>query len=189
MSKAKDEANLNQQIEELRDRMRMLQNDRKANVDVLESNKNSNKEDIKRLRDENKELRQKYAQLQRTTAQDSEIEEQKHVEREVDRLRKIYDELKVKALRQKKELDLMKDSIKDLELDSQRPHMEDNEYTRRIRSLENKLDKAMIKYNEAQSIRKTYEQIVRRLAEERVGFDNQLAAIERSLAAKQRDFE
>ena len=47
----------------------------------------------------------------------------------------------------------------------------------------------MIKYNEAQSIRKTYEQIVRRLAEERVGFDNQLAAIERSLAAKQRDFE
>ena len=34
-------------------------------MDVLESNKNSNKEDIKRLRDENKELRQKYAQLQR----------------------------------------------------------------------------------------------------------------------------
>lgn len=41
----------------------------------------------------------------------------------MDRLRKIYDELKVKALRQKKELDIMKDSIKDLELDSQRPHM------------------------------------------------------------------
>ena len=34
-------------------------------MDVLESNKNSNKDDIKRLRDENKELRQKYAQLQR----------------------------------------------------------------------------------------------------------------------------
>jgi hypothetical protein len=104
--------------------------------------------------------------------------------------------------------------------------MEDNEYTRNIRSLENKLDKAMIKYNEAQSIRKTYEQIVRRLKEERVGFDNQviniiiiiiiiiyyrqiyalafikslkyiyffhivskLAAIERTLAAKQRDYD
>jgi hypothetical protein len=93
--------------------------------------------------------------------------------------------------------------------------MEDNEFTRAIRSLENKLDKAMIKYNEAQSnvtsiispqssaslsipnhatthyspyslltvlgMRKTYEQIVRRLKEERVGFDNQLAAIERTL--------
>ena len=85
MSKTKDEANLNLQIEELRDRMRMLrefffsfcnpilvflytsflENDRKSNVDVLESNKNANKEDIKRLREENKELRQKYAQLQR----------------------------------------------------------------------------------------------------------------------------
>jgi hypothetical protein len=46
--------------------------------------------------------------------------------------------------------------------------MEDNEYTRNIRFLENKLDKAMIQYNEAQSIRKTYEQIVRRLKDERV---------------------
>lgn len=104
-------------------------------------------------------------------------------------MRRLYDETKVKSLRQRKELDQMKDSIRELELDSQRPHMEDNTYTRNIRALENKLDKAMIKYNEAQSIRKTYEQIVRRLNEERVGFDNQLAAIERTLAAKQRDYE
>jgi hypothetical protein len=55
--------------------------------------------------------------------------------------------------------------------------------------LENRLDKAMIKYNEAQSIKKTYEQIVKRLTEERVGFDNQLSAIERTLAAKQHDYE
>merc|ERR1711881_426296 len=50
-------------------------------------------------------------------------------------------------------------------------------------------DKSMIKYNEAQSIRKTYGQIVRRLKEERVGFDNQLAAIERTLKAKEHDYE
>ena len=48
--------------------------------------------------------------------------------------------------------------------------------------LENKLDKAMIKYNEAQSIRKTYEMIVKRLKDERVGYDNQLAAIEQLLS-------
>ena len=58
-----------------------------------------------------------------------------------------------------------------------------------IRIIENKLDKVMIKYNEAQSIRKTYEQIVKRLKEERVGYDNQLAAIERSLKGKEHDFE
>merc|ERR1712188_196293 len=58
-----------------------------------------------------------------------------------------------------------------------------------IRVLENRLDKAMIKYNEAMSIRKTYEQIVKRLKEERVGFDTQLAAIERTLKAKEHDYE
>eukprot|EP00828_Plagiopyla_frontata_P042076 TRINITY_DN6190_c0_g1_i4.p2 TRINITY_DN6190_c0_g1~~TRINITY_DN6190_c0_g1_i4.p2 ORF type:complete len:414 (-),score=117.33 TRINITY_DN6190_c0_g1_i4:60-1301(-) len=60
---------------------------------------------------------------------------------------------------------------------------------RNIRILENRLDKVMIKFNEAQSIKKTYEQIVKRLKEERVGYDNQLAAIERSLKGKEHDFE
>lgn len=42
-----------------------IENDRKSNIDVLEANKSSNKEEIKRLRDENKELRLKYSQLQK----------------------------------------------------------------------------------------------------------------------------
>ena len=188
-SLTKEELALNQHVEDLRERMRLLQGDRKANVDVLEANKSANKEEIKRLRDENKELRQKLALLQRTSAKDEENNEQKHVEREVGRMRKLHDECKMKSARSRKTLDELKDTVRELELDSRRPHMEDNEYTRTIRGLENKLDKAMIKYNEAQSIRKTYEQIVRRLKEERVGFDNQLAAIERTLAAKQRDYD
>lgn len=40
-----------------------------------------------------------------------------------------------------------------------------------------------------QSIRKTYEQIVKRLKEERIGFDHQLAAIDRTLKAKEKDLE
>jgi hypothetical protein len=112
-----------------------------------------------------------------------------HIEKRVDRLRREYDELRNTGTRSRKQLDGLKDEVKDLELDSQKPHMEDNEYTRRIRALENKLDKAMIQYNEAQSIRKSYEQILQRLSEERVGFDNQLTAIERALSSKQRDYE
>ena len=53
--------------------------------------------------------------------------------------------------------------------------------------MENRLDKAMIKYNEAQSIRKTYEQIIKLLQEERVRFDNQLQAFEKTLKAKKQD--
>lgn len=68
----------------------------------------------------------------------------------------------------------MQDKLKDLEKEMDKLKDDDTPLTRNIRTLENRLDKAMIKYNEAQSIRKTYEQIVRRLKEERVGFDNQL---------------
>ena len=39
--------------------------DRKVNIDILEANKGANREDIRRLRDDNKELRQKLAQMQR----------------------------------------------------------------------------------------------------------------------------
>ena len=42
---------------------------------------------------------------------------------------------------------------------------------RNIRILENRLDKAMLKYNEAQSIKKTYEVILKRLKEERLSYD------------------
>lgn len=185
----KEEISVNEHMEELRERMRVLQGDRKINIDILEANKSANREDIRRLRDENKELRQKLAQLQRTVDQEDSAQEQRHVEKELEKMRKVHDGLRVKSARCQKELDELIDKVKDLELDSRRPHMEDNQYTRRIRALENKLDKAMIKYNEAQSIRKTYEQIVKRLKEERIGFDNQLQAIERTLGTKHRDYE
>merc|ERR1719313_619739 len=74
-------------------------------------------------------------------------------------------------------------------MDSAVPSSEASPQMRQIRILENRLDKAMIKYNEAQSIRKTYELIVKRLKEERIGFDNQLEAIERTLKSKERDYE
>mmetsp|Transcript_12817 Transcript_12817/g.23729 ORF Transcript_12817/g.23729 Transcript_12817/m.23729 type:complete len:556 (+) Transcript_12817:215-1882(+) len=185
----KEEISVNEHMEDLRERMRVLQGDRKVNIDILEANKGANREDIRRLRDDNKELRQKLAQMQRTVDQEDSAQEQKHVERELERMRKHHDELRIKSARCQHELESLIDSVKDLELESRRPHMEDNQYTRRIRALENKLDKAMIKYNEAQSIRKTYEQIVKRLKEERIGFDNQLQAIERTLSTKQRDYE
>jgi hypothetical protein len=58
-----------------------------------------------------------------------------------------------------------------------------------FKQVKNRLDKVMIKYNEAMSIKKTYELIVKRLKEERIGYDNQLAAIEHSLKGKDQDLE
>lgn len=89
--------------------------------------------------------------------------------------------------RRKKVLLRLKDKLNEVS-DVKNAAFEESPLTRQIRILENKLDKIMIKYNEAQSIRKTYEQIVKRLKEERIGYDNQLAAIERSLKGKENDY-
>ena len=43
----------------------IAESDRKANMDVIETNKVANKEEIRRLRDGNKEFRQKLVTLQK----------------------------------------------------------------------------------------------------------------------------
>jgi DNA repair exonuclease SbcCD ATPase subunit len=62
-----------------------------------------------------------------------------------------------------------------------------NNYLQEIRALENRLDKAMVKFNEAQSVRKIYEQIVKKLEQERLTFDGQLQQFERTLKSKKED--
>lgn len=60
---------------------------------------------------------------------------------------------------------------------------------REMRVLQNKLDKTLVKFNESQQVRLTYEQIVKRLKDERIGYDNQLQALERALRAKDQDMQ
>lgn len=175
------------QVDDLRERMRLLQGDRRANVDILEANKSANKEQIKRLREENKEIRIKLSVLQRSGTSACAVSE--NLEADLIKVRKQFDILREHASIKSQSLDKLKDDVRDLELQSKKPNQEDSPVTRNIRMLENRLDKALIKFNEAQSIKKTYEQIVKRLREERIGFDHQLAALERTYASKQRDYE
>ncbi|KAF1317713.1 hypothetical protein FI667_g14545, partial [Globisporangium splendens] len=203
------DSRMEEQVEDLRDKMRLLQVDRKSNIDLLETSKNANKECIRQLKNENRELRKQLADIKRTSigagmgnggsstlaaagvsaigGEDN--EELAQVVAQLNKMRKQHDEVRHRVQSQSALLEELKDEVKDLELESKKPSLEDTPETRKIRMLENRLDKAVIKYNEAQSIRKTYEQIVKRLKEERIGFDNQLAAIERALGAKQHDYE
>lgn len=229
------DSRMEEQVEDLRDKMRLLRAsraslcvdsrhwdlsidltkvntdcvppevDRKSNVDLLEMSKNANKDYIRQLKIENRELRKQLADIKRTsgTGADAaalaatgaaalsgdESEELAQVVGQLNRARKQHDEVRHKVQSQSAVLEELKDAVKDLELESTKPSLEDTPDTRKIRMLENRLDKAMIKFNEAQSIRKTYEQIVKRLKDERIGFDNQLAAIERALGAKQHDYD
>ncbi|KAG7390678.1 hypothetical protein PHYPSEUDO_007140 [Phytophthora pseudosyringae] len=205
------DSRMEEQVEDLRDKMRLMQVDRKSNIDLLESSKQTNKDYIRQLKNENRDLRKALADLKRTTSSAGgaggasqilgtstalggggmadEADEIASAMQQLNKARKQHDDLRHRVQSQTTLLEELKDEVKDLELESKKPSLEDTPETRKIRMLENRLDKAMIKFNEAQSIRKTYEQIVKRLKDERIGFDNQLAAIERALAAKQHDYD
>ena len=98
-------------------------------------------------------------------------------------LRIMLDKEKHQTKIKKNMLFTLQDKLKEVE-DNKLGFIEENPMMRTIRILENRLDKVMIKYNEAQSIQQTYEQVVKRLKEERVGYDSQLAAIENCLKGK-----
>ncbi len=179
---------VDKQVEDLRERMRLLQQDRRANIDLLEANKQANENEIRSLKEDNKKLRIRLSNLQKSAVSDADS----HLS-DVDSLRRL--------VRQKRnEFDTQKSSSKKLiaklnklkseaVMEDNRPSPEDVELSKQIRKLENRLDKAMMQYNEAQGICSTYEHIVRRLKAERIEFDNQLTALERTLESKHRDFE
>ena len=182
---------LDKQVDDLRERMRLLQQDRRANIDLLEANKVANGNEVRQLKEDNKKLRMRLSNLQKSAALDHDSHRS-----DVDGMKKLvlqkrneFDTQKSAVIKLGAKLNKLKDEAKICRLEEQRPNQEEGPLARQIRSLENRLDKAMIQYNEAHGICSTYEHIVKRLKEERVSFDNQLTALERTLESKHRDFE
>jgi len=179
------------QVDDLRDRMRLLQQDRRANIDLLETNQVANGNEVRSLKEDNKKLRMRLSNLQKSAALDhgshhSDVDGMKKL---VLQKRNEFDTQKSVVMKLSAKLNKLKDEAKNCRLEEHRPNQEEGPLSRQIRSLENRLDKAMIQYNEAHAICSTYEHIVKRLKEERVSFDNQLTALERTLESKQRDYE
>ena len=172
------ESIIDKQVDDLRDRMRLLQQDRRANIDLVEANKAANSNEVRSLKEDNKKLRMRLSNLQKSASLDHDAQHHS----DVDGMKKLvlhkrneYDTHKSAVTKLSSKLNKLKDEARICRLDEQRPTQEENgPLSRQIRSLENRLDKAMIQYNEAYGICSTYEHIVKRLKEERVSFDNQL---------------
>lgn len=183
-----DEATLNEKL-------RLLETDRKSFFESSQAELKRNRDEIRRLREENSDLKTTIAATKKQTGGsgttgpsilDKEREQLDHA---------IYvstlklDKLRDDVARQRSLVDEELHKLTAIETESEPLLTGDSYLTRRIRMLENRLDKSLIKYNEAVAIKKTYEHIVMRLKEERVGFDHQLAAIEKTLGAKDHDYQ
>ncbi|CEL96993.1 unnamed protein product [Vitrella brassicaformis CCMP3155] len=177
-----------QQLEELQRRFHLMEGERKMTYEAAQQTLKQNKDTIKTLKEEAKTLRLAVTDLKKSTLPPENVQlTQKREELATSKTR--LDLTRDENAKLHSELKILTDKLKELELNARRPTSDDSPHMKQIRIFENRLDKAMIKYNEAQSIRKTYEQIVKRLKDERVGFDHQLAAIEKSLKAKEHDYE
>jgi len=177
-----------EQLEDLQRRFTLLEGERKATYETAKLNIQQNKEIIKQMKEESKMLRAQISTLRNEKIQSVDKTLESKVS-EVQALQRKVDSLKAENLKKQNDLHDLDGKLNELRTDAAVPSTEASPQMHQIRVLENRLDKAMIKYNEAQSIRKTYEGIVKRLKEERIGFDNQLAGIERTLKAKERDYE
>ena len=178
-----------EEIDELQKRLSLLENERKTLFEESNYTLRQNKETVIQLQKEHKELRNQIKSFSKQTDMES-IKPKPEETEEMIKLRRKLDQARSLVLARTQQITTMQDKIKEMSSDQKGTvSNEDAPVNRQIRILENRLDKAMIKYNEAQSIKKTYEQIVKQLKQERVAYDNQLAAIERSLRGKEHDFE
>lgn len=152
-----------------------------------------NQEEIKNLKKEYEKIKHEVIELRRRTLYNagsrvkSASSQSDNENSELNMLRMKLDYIRNEKNKSREEYKKLDFSLKELKAESKQLNDDNNPYMKKIKLLENKLDKAMIKYNEAMSIRRTYEQILTRLKEERAGYDNQIMAIQKSLKAKEHD--
>merc|ERR1712054_547336 len=172
------------------EKAKLVEHARKADFEQKSATLSKTKGDVAAARGQQKDLK-KQVKGYKDKQEDADpwATEFKSIEKQVYGMRKEYNAKRSEFEAKQRELRALEDKWDDLKKEAVKPNSEENPLTRGIRALENRLDKAIIKYNEAQSIRKTYEQITKRLKDERITFDNQLAAIEKTLKAKEHDYE
>jgi len=111
------------------------------------------------------------------------------LDEQITSLRRRHDELVHANMEKRQELDRLTDKLQDLQKEAKLPSADENPVMREIHALEERLQRAVTKYEDAFEVRRTYEQIVKRLKEERIGFENKLEARELTLKAKESDYE
>ena len=157
-----------------------------AYIDSTQKQKVQNEKEIEKLKKDYEKLRNDVNVLKKTCLYvPGRVKSATSSENNFYRLK--LDEARNNKKKSQEAFNQLNKKLEELKSEAKFINDDNNPYVKRIKLLENKLDKAMIKYNEAMSIRRTYEQILTRLKEERAGYDNQIAAIQKSLKAKGHD--
>ncbi|KAG9397529.1 Chromosome partition protein Smc [Carpediemonas membranifera] len=176
-----------ERTEELRKRYDLLEGDRKAFFEATQMKLRQNKDLIADLKEENMQLKTALLQLQAERGQKNPaliIEADiRRSDETVCRLRKSIDVEKHRTQAIRSEMTKIAEEQQRVDIEASDPRNTDTGVGQKMKVLEDGLDKATIRYNEAKSMQKTYNQIVECLRSERVSFDSQLAELENSCQA------
>lgn len=89
-------------------------------------------------------------------------------------------------MEKRQELKRTEDKLNDLAKEAIKPSANgEHPQMREIRNLEKKLAESVLRYEEAYENRRCYDQIMKRLKEERMGYDNKIAELDNRLKAKE----
>ena len=140
-----------EELADLQNRFHLLEGDRKAFYEQSQLTLKQNKELSDSMRRENKELRSALSAIHKERGSSQETSalhdaQLAKVEAQLTLLRQRQNQLACQNRVKEKGLKTHEDELCDLMRNSTKPAQETNPLMRQIRTLENRLDKAMIKY-------------------------------------------
>lgn len=163
----------------------------RAQLELINAEIRRNKETLTNLRLENTQLNVSIKRADRgkhkATSDDYLRSEEEHLHNKLCLLKRSLNSVKGKKEELMREIERTVEETKFALKEGDTTIDENSAVGQKIRALENRLDKCLIKHNEVNAIRRTYETLLERLQQEQVGFDTQLAAMEKTLQNKEKD--
>ena len=187
----KNTGSFNEDILTSKKHIELLVNERKNYTSSYEVRKKKNNFLISKFKTKNQELKnlreQLFLQKKHEVAKKKPSSAISDINAQAVQWRFKYNEMKDYVNRKQKQLLVLQDKLEEID-NMKNIAMEETPYHKQIRILENKLDKTIIKFNEAQNIKKMYELELKGLKEEKVSYDVEIEKIEKELKVKDDEF-
>jgi len=208
-------ASIQEEIEDLKKKLQLTDGDQKAYYESSEITMNKNKDTIAKLRLSNKKLHQELA-VAKGQAGDEEVilsafnatsrnevslvrsgilSQEKVIskyDQKVCELIKQYNALCHRANSKQKKIQQLQTELMQMKDDARVAELGaagESEGAQTLRVLENRLDKANIKCVEANHINNTYKQILTKLQDERLEFDNHVDKLQMMIKNKKKEYQ
>ena len=139
------------------------------------------------MKEKNEVLKKKIKTRTEANQKVENSKSQRNVEKDLMQWKKKCDEMKAKTQKKRQQLNSLSDRLNEANIVQSDLNNDDNPQMKQIRLVGNRLDKIMIKYNEALDVTKTYQLIKSKLEEDRLHYENLLTAIEKNLSDKNVD--